>query len=644
MTDAVVTLWHRVWYTRLRDLLRGRWDASLDWQQLVASADLPTELTDAIQRVVRGTRLWRSEKVAVAADLLSHFQDGLAAGRTPDDLLHSFGDSQTAAQLIRRAKKRGRPMLWRIWHYGWIGSAVLVLVYVSIGVWMAAARPSVKTDYLAVLNKSALAVPDNERAWPLYRDALLALGANLAQEDAGILKLACYEARPGDEHWKDTEKALSDHADAIAKLREAAKRPNLGFVTSAYQASYSPKDRELFGFAVTPEQIEIAKHANLQDRWLISTLLPHMQLLRSSALLLASDARRAASADDAKTAFEDVIALFGISRHCAETPLLICVMVAEAVQQKSRAAIEEIIAEHPDLWTDSQLRDLAHTVVGSRIDWRRGFEGERIAFYDSMQRIYTDSGNGDGRLALHVTNEQNLFQMLDAITTGSPSNRSPYSHASVALLSLPAANMVVASRKQMTDAYEKVFTSALARVDSPYWKRSLELSSDDEVRALQQQTLGKIRYLFVMLLTPAYDKVLDTIVVSDGNRDGVFLGLALELYHREHSKWPGSLGELSPQWLPELPVDRLTGNALHYKVVNDRPVVYSVGLDGDDDGGRWAKDAIGDAHPDAAAPTHFGGKGESDRDAKRDGDWVIWSALPREIGESAERPQDTSVK
>ena len=68
----------------------------------------------------------------------------------------------------------------------------------------------------------------------------------------------------------------------------------------------------------------------------------------------------------------------------------------------------------------------------------------------------------------------------------------------------------------------------------------------------------------------------------------------LELYHREHGKWPESFGELSPKYLPSLPADPITGKPLHYKIVNDRPIVYSVGIDGDDDGGRLAKNKDGE--------------------------------------------------
>jgi len=63
--------------------------------------------------------------------------------------------------------------------------------------------------------------------------------------------------------------------------------------------------------------------------------------------------------------------------------------------------------------------------------------------------------------------------------------------------------------------------------------------------------------------------------------------------------------------------------------VNDRPIVYSVGVDRDDDGGRWVRNDNGDTFADLGAPNHFDGMGESVRAEKRDGDWVLWSSLKR---------------
>jgi len=624
MTDAAPTLWRRLRYSRLRDVVRGRLDSSLDWRNAVGLAELPPELADAVRQVVGRTRLWRREKLDVATELVCHFQDGLEAGRLPDELLKSFGDPQAAAQLIGRAKRRGRSPLWKLARYGWMSAAALLFVYIVAGIWMAAGRPTVKTDYLAIMNKPSLEVPEDERAWPRIRDALLATGINT--KDNIYTEVVTNDARPkpNNERSGELEQLIAAHPDAIAKLREAARMPHLAFVTATFHADFPQKDRDLFGVKVTPEDVEAARHATLNDRWLISTLLPHMQYLRISGELLATDAQRAAAAGERDVAFADVLALFGVSRHCEETPFMVNVLVAELVQRMARRVIQDTLTAHPELWKESQLRDMAHEIVGSRVDWRRGFDGERMCIYDSMQRIYTDNGHGDGRLALHVSGNRNLFQLLNEATGGRPTDSTILGNEAVAFMTMPAANLAVASRQETIDMYDRVTDRALARMGTPYWTWADEPSLDEQMKAITEGPINRFRYMFVSMLTPSYDRLLNRLTVSDGERQGALIGLALELYHRDEKRWPQSLAELSPRWLPEAPVDPLTGKPLHYKIVDDRPLVYSVGIDGDDDGGRLAKNKDGESHPEYAEPNYH-----SDRkdlgDSEKDGDWVLWT-------------------
>ena len=78
-------------------------------------------------------------------------------------------------------------------------------------------------------------------------------------------------------------------------------------------------------------------------------------------------------------------------------------------------------------------------------------------------------------------------------------------------------------------------------------------------------------------MQPAYDKLRNKLAEFDAKCDGTLIGIALELYHREHKAWPKSLDELSPRWLPSVPLDQTTGKALGYRIVDDRPEVYNVG-------------------------------------------------------------------
>src|SRR5206468_10980568 len=64
------------------------------------------------------------------------------------------------------------------------------------------------------------------------------------------------------------------------------------------------------------------------------------------------------------------------------------------------------------------------------------------------------------------------------------------------------------------------------------------------------------------------------------------VALAAERHRLRHGTWPATPAEFAPGYLPELPLDPFGGQPLRYKRLPDGVVIYSVGADGIDDGGR----------------------------------------------------------
>ncbi|MCK4873471.1 MAG: hypothetical protein KAS72_12155 [Phycisphaerales bacterium] len=111
--NAPAGVWRVLRFTPMRDLLRGRVTGRLNVRAIIAAANLPAPLAELVRSVVTRSRLWRLEKADVALELVCHFAEGLDAGTSPVDLVDRFGDPVRAAKLIRRAKKRNRPIAWR---------------------------------------------------------------------------------------------------------------------------------------------------------------------------------------------------------------------------------------------------------------------------------------------------------------------------------------------------------------------------------------------------------------------------------------------------------------------------------------------------------------------------------------------------
>ncbi|MBC7350386.1 MAG: hypothetical protein H5U05_10495 [Candidatus Aminicenantes bacterium] len=65
-------------------------------------------------------------------------------------------------------------------------------------------------------------------------------------------------------------------------------------------------------------------------------------------------------------------------------------------------------------------------------------------------------------------------------------------------------------------------------------------------------------------------------------------GIACKIYQQQHRKYPDSISELMPDFLAAEPLDPFTGQPLVYKVKGDGFIVYSLGSNKKDDGGRMS--------------------------------------------------------
>jgi hypothetical protein len=79
---------------------------------------------------------------------------------------------------------------------------------------------------------------------------------------------------------------------------------------------------------------------------------------------------------------------------------------------------------------------------------------------------------------------------------------------------------------------------------------------------------------------------------AEARRRLLIAAIALERFHVRHGSYPKSLEALSPDFLERVPTDFMSGQMLHYSLSSDGHfLLYSVGLDCEDNGGEMAKEA-----------------------------------------------------
>jgi hypothetical protein len=352
--------------------------------------------------------------------------------------------------------------------------------------------------------------------------------------------------------------------------------------------------------------------------------LLHLNEIRELARVLDVDARLAQQQNDAPRLVQDIQAMLGMSRQTTGG-FLVEGLVGVGIASLAAQRIELVLDTSPGLLSSSDLTDLAHLLSGPNVtaDLVK-LDTERMFFADVMQRTYTDDGAGDGRL----TPAGMRFLVAQSTPRGETALEPTMLFSDELQNSVgPAAMLVIGSRRGMQATYDQYMDALEAQHHRPAREADWRVA-DDLVAQWRSSAVTQARCLPLVIMAPSLNRLSTTAERYLGRRDGVLIGIALELHRRQHGSYPQSLVELTPKLLPQVPVDRITGDPLYYVLVVGRPVVYSVGADRDDDGGRVPVD------PRAVPPMHgerrdphpmpWGAAEWSPAAYVFDGDWVIY--------------------
>jgi hypothetical protein len=583
-------------HSSMWDVLHGRLSPYDPAAEPLQAAQLPEPLAEMVRDVTRRTKLWPAEKTAVARELTAHFEDGLASGATVADLRGSFGDARQAARLIRRAKVRSRPLAWRLPERAANGlgllSAILIGVYLLLVAWLSLGSPALEQNFWQEYNAPVLATPKDERAWPLYRQGYLALQGpedNLLDE----------EIAPGSEKWPDLVALLARNEAALELFREAAKRPRLGHVmTPQLDQELEEHSKDFQGYHTVSRPTPDDPPTIDDNPMLMTSPLPHLSPLRTACKLLWRDARLALEQRDAPRAMRDLETTLRISEHLNyEHAHLITQLVSGACLAGTTQFVQQIAFETPASFSDEQWAAIAHRLAaahgGERI--RLSYAAERDTFSDLLQRLYTEAGYP----------APDYYPLIMSMPGGNDRLSGPWT--------APLAAVLAADRADTQARYDDILAAAELFAVPPLWKRG-EDRSEALLLELTGTRLQALRYLPLMIMVPSLTRAAHLAEVTTQHRDVTYVVIALELYKREHGSWPATLQDLTPRFLPAVPPDRFDGQPLKYTIIDGHPLLYSGGVDRDDDGGRLI------------APSRKAGRQPESRN-KRAREWLSPAAL-----------------
>jgi len=604
-------LWHQFRYTPIRDLIRLRLSGRLDWKSNLAATDLATDIRQQVTDVVKATRLWPLEKAEITTELIAHFQDGQLAGKSHESLLADFGDTQTVAKLMRSGKMRNRTLLWRtcvstLKTFS-VLAVLLSLAYGLLAIWLYSAAPNPTVDFLAELNAPAQSSPLADQAWPIYREAWIEHDIkSLNTYDQLTDPVYTYVIGPDDDRWPSSIEFLDQHASLVDAARIGGRLPGLGLQLYPDWRDYPEEDYlALWGQTSVEWQREHPEDSTeAKNPLLLGVLLPHAQEFRSLGYILEADMLRSAEAGNVSRVIEDWHAMLGLSPQLIEMPSTVCSQIASAVRSQALRAIGRVLIEYPDLFDQAQLTCLRQRIES---DSARDFFTSEPLFYldDLLQNVYSDDGNGDGRITAQGLTILNRIVRMYGQNNEQADDR-------FSKLLVPAEMLRAVSRKDVRQIIEKWNDENSVDYTKSIREQPLRVTKVDEYLS-HYETRDPCTWRVLKMMLIGSDDARKTVEVAEAQRAAVLVGIAVTEYRLRHHRWPRDLDELLPTFLSDVPPDPVTGDSLKYRLIDGRPVLYSVGGDRDDDGGLHPvnKYEVFSSDPNVVP---------------EDGDWLLWPA------------------
>lgn len=629
--------------TPMRDLVRGRVTGRLDLRQLLASSTLPETLRRLVAVVVRRTRLRRLERMDVARELVEHFEDGIEAGASADELAADFGDPRVAATLIRRGMKRKRSWFERavrrtalVAGLFFAGFVAIYLVF-AVRHWNQPVR--IDVDYVAKIRAESAGASPEERGWPEIRAAMtelrelagpadghrdqpmsslveVALTASVPPWSAAVMP-SSPEIPADDAPTREACEAFFDRATPlIGGLRDATSKPVLGF-DMGVDGGGNEADRMFLGL----DPPAPAADPTILDGSVIELQFPYYATIRLATRVLSVDARRAAERGESARFVDDVEAMFGLGRQVRTPTILIGQLVGMSIERLAFATILDVLAHRPEAFDTVALDRLAGLVAGLDDD-RLGIrvDAERYFFLDLAQRLYTDDGEGNGRLKFVSAGAAQAGLIPDA---GDPEDGG--GGTAVDFLVGPLFAGAAIDRREATELWNRNLDQIEAGNTIAPWERDASgpRSVDEAIREEEDSSwFARFRLFPVSMLLVATDGVENLAAALRLERDLVRTVIGIERFRRVHGAWPTSLDELD--FVGRDPFD---GEPLRYVVRDDAPTIYILGPDRVDDGGTWIMGPNGldrAAREGLAGTTRFWGRVPRESGDGMVGDVPVW--------------------
>jgi len=290
--------------------------------------------------------------------------------------------------------------------------------------------------------------------------------------------------------------------------------------------------------------------------------LPHLADLKAMALLFAEGAVLKADQNNPPGAFQDITASIKLSRSLDNEPILISQLVSAAMFTITSESLERVLARVS--LSDAELAQLQDDFKNAEATNRfwMAMVGER-AFDGDMLRMLQE----DPRAFIIMANKGASQGEQTDVPIRNPG------------IGWRTIGFFQRDREYFLRAMDE-YISALAKTPPE------SLSSTNRLETIQTKAHDGW-YLMSSMFLPSFSKVIARDADMRARLRTAVAATAVERWRIAHQgQIPDSLEQLVPAFLPSVPNDPFDGHPLRFKKLEKGYVIYSVGPNGVDDGGK----------------------------------------------------------
>ncbi len=334
------------------------------------------------------------------------------------------------------------------------------------------------------------------------------------------------------------------------------------------------------------------------DSSLIEASLVSQQMVRQVVRALVCRAMFRLPQDQITEAWHDLLACHRLSQHVARNPQLLCLLIGIGCDSLACDAMATL-AVSMNTGTGKPRGFLTQlNEMSPEFDLRRTLHyGERFNCLDMVCRMirkgpqaFDSASRGTGKKGFPLGNFGQFLWRFSMDWDAMLRDLNREFDGLVAASSKPVGCAMIDHLRTIEQQWETLIMSQKRKVFS--WKMLVPGISGSYLRKTRTRTMT---LLLLALMAPAAEASAQAVARANMQFDLVRLALALAAYRAEHGEYPGRLAELAPAYLEEIPQDIFADAPLHYRRQGDGYVLYSVGINCKDDGGRGWEDA---AHAD----------------------------------------------